>query len=191
MKIICLGDSLTYGLGIPTEKNWVSLLEKKTGHQIINKGISGDTSGGMLARLERDVLSLEPDMLFLMTGSNDFIMGCDASVVRANIMAIVHQTRAAKIRVTLCTSINGDSENVRKEWEQLSDFQEVDQKKSELCEWMKCFCEAFKLPCVNLHNLFEEIVAGQKTEYFFDGVHPNQRGHLLISDIITQSGVIH
>ena len=43
MKIVCLGDSLTYGYGVPRKDGWVSLAAQATGHTLVNKGVSGDT----------------------------------------------------------------------------------------------------------------------------------------------------
>lgn len=57
MKIVCLGDSLTYGYGVPRKDGWVSLAAQATGHTLVNKGVSGDTTGGMLARFARDTAS--------------------------------------------------------------------------------------------------------------------------------------
>ena len=51
MKIVCLGDSLTYGFMVRRSKIWTKLSEDKTGFEIINEGISGDTSGGMLCSI--------------------------------------------------------------------------------------------------------------------------------------------
>ena len=56
MKILCLGDSLTYGMGVLHKERWSSLVAEQTGYTVVNRGISGDTTGGMLARFERDVL---------------------------------------------------------------------------------------------------------------------------------------
>lgn len=66
MKIVCLGDSLTYGYGVPRRDCWVSLAAEATGHTLVNRGINGDTTGGMLARFGRDVLSEQPDRVLLM-----------------------------------------------------------------------------------------------------------------------------
>ena len=55
MKIICIGDSLTEGYGVGRPENWVTLLNERSENDIINKGISGDTTGGMLARFQKDV----------------------------------------------------------------------------------------------------------------------------------------
>ena len=66
MKIVCLGDSLTYGYGVPRKDGWVSLAAQATGHTLVNRGVSGDTTGGMLARFARDVLAQRPRRVLLM-----------------------------------------------------------------------------------------------------------------------------
>lgn len=56
MKIICLGDSLTAGCGLRRGENWVELLREQTGDEWINAGVCGDTSTGILVRLQTEVL---------------------------------------------------------------------------------------------------------------------------------------
>lgn len=189
MKLICIGDSLTYGLGVPVEDSWVEILNRESAYQVQNKGINGDTSGGMLARFGRDVLEEKPAGVFLMGGSNDFIMGCDISVVKANLMAMVHQARAYKLPVILASEITGDIPHVRQDWGGLADFYEVDRKLTEMSAWLVDFCRVFQIPFVNLHDRFEQAAAGEKSRYFIDGVHPNKIGHRLIADIILQDGL--
>ena len=75
MKLVCLGDSLTYGYGVPRRDCWVSRVAECTGHTLVNRGINGDTSGGMLARFGRDVLDERPDRVLLLGGANDIIFG--------------------------------------------------------------------------------------------------------------------
>lgn len=183
-KMICIGDSLTYGLGVPVEDSWVELLNRESGFAVVNKGINGDTSGGMLSRLHRDVLEEPPDLVFLMGGANDFIMGCDLSVVKANLMAMVHQMYHARIQVILGIEIAGDSAHVRPDWRQLADFCQVNEKIRAMAEWLPGFCGAFQIPYVDLYHEFGGTIRGTEAEYFFDGVHPNIRGHRLIADII-------
>lgn len=189
MKMICIGDSLTYGLGVPLEDNWVEILNRESAYRVYNKGINGDTSGGMLARFERDVLREKPDVVFIMGGSNDFIMGCDINVVKANIMAMVHQARAAKIEVVLGIEICGDTAHIRADWNGLTDFYEVERKLQEMSEWLQVFCRAFQIPCVDLHGQFAQAIAGRQEQYFIDGVHPNRRGHRVLADLLLKSGM--
>ena len=82
MKLICLGDSLTFGYGVRASQRWTHLCAQHTGWKIVNEGVSGDTTGGMLARLAARVLpelrSGSADELFqrilLMGGTNDVFL---------------------------------------------------------------------------------------------------------------------
>ena len=72
MKIICMGDSITYGFGLPDlSKRWSDLVSARTGHTLINRGVSGDTTGGMLARCQTQVFNQAPDVMVLLGGIND------------------------------------------------------------------------------------------------------------------------
>ena len=73
MKIVCIGDSLTSGFGVFKDKRWTELMIKNHKLNIINKGINGDTTTGMLCRFFDDVLSLKPSLAIIMGGCNDFI----------------------------------------------------------------------------------------------------------------------
>ena len=55
-KLICLGDSLTFGAGVTRRDCGTSLVQRACGWTVVNRGIRGDTTGGMLVRLQRDVL---------------------------------------------------------------------------------------------------------------------------------------
>ncbi len=187
MKLICIGDSLTYGLGVPVEESWVELLNRESPWDVKNVGINGDTTGGMLARFSKDVLDARPDRVLIMGGANDFIMGCDVCVVKANIMAMVHQARAARLGVIVCTQPSGDAAHVRSDWQGLSDFDMVARKLFMMARWLEDFCRAFQIPLIPLHDRFAEGIFGNVPGYFIDGVHPNRKGHRLIADIILQS----
>lgn len=56
MKIVCLGDSLTYGFGVSRSNSWTNIVNEETRLEIVNKGINGDTTSGMLARFNEDVV---------------------------------------------------------------------------------------------------------------------------------------
>ncbi|MCG8484577.1 MAG: GDSL-type esterase/lipase family protein [Clostridia bacterium] len=75
MKIVCIGDSLTSGYGVKKSEAWTSIVEEKYGIEMINKGISGDTTTGMLARFYKDVVEHKPMYVMLMGGINDLEMG--------------------------------------------------------------------------------------------------------------------
>ena len=71
--IIALGDSITFGIGASTGEDYVSELEDRLGVNIINAGVSGDTTRDALERLEDDVLDRNPSAVIIFLGGNDEI----------------------------------------------------------------------------------------------------------------------
>ncbi len=76
-RIVCLGDSITRGYGVPASQAWPARLEAilsrnaRPPWQVINAGVPGDTILQGLARLERDVSPHRPDVVFIAFGLND------------------------------------------------------------------------------------------------------------------------
>ncbi len=71
--IIAFGDSLTAGVGATAGQDYVSELERLADINIINEGISGNTTLDALARLERDILSQNPSTVIVWLGGNDIL----------------------------------------------------------------------------------------------------------------------
>ena len=72
MKIACMGDSITLGVGLPGyQGRWTDLVSERTGHTLVNMGIGGDTTGGMLARCQNQIFGQGYDAMILLGGSND------------------------------------------------------------------------------------------------------------------------
>lgn len=104
-KIVALGDSLTAGYGLPPQAAFPAVLEsrlKALGHddEIINAGVSGDTTAGGLARLEW-TLKDGADGMILELGANDMFRGVDPEVTKANLSAIIEEAKRRNIKVLL------------------------------------------------------------------------------------------
>ncbi len=100
-SLACLGDSLTEGYDIDLSVRWTRLLQQSTGRKVINSGISGDTTGGMLARFQQDVLVHQPSHLFFMGGTNDLWMNLPNEVILSNVLAITRQARYHEIQAII------------------------------------------------------------------------------------------
>ncbi|MGL4876305.1 MAG: GDSL-type esterase/lipase family protein [Clostridium sp.] len=88
--IILIGDSLTFGYGVSKKNSFASLLSNTCqGKIILNKGINGDTSTGILTRFYRDVISNSPHLTFIMCGSNDLLSGRSVSSIVSNIELMI------------------------------------------------------------------------------------------------------
>jgi lysophospholipase L1-like esterase len=94
--VVFLGDSITQG--------WTSLAQDFPNLKTVNRGISGDTSRGVLYRLYADVLSLKPKAIVLLIGTNDIGNGGDPTAVSDNIKEILKDIRKQypKIPVIVC-----------------------------------------------------------------------------------------
>ncbi len=97
--IICFGDSLTYGTGSQSGKDYPSQLSKMIGKPVINAGVPGDTTARALKRLERDVVSRSPDIVLITLGGNDLKNGVDRDSAFENLALIVEAIQARGARV--------------------------------------------------------------------------------------------
>jgi acyl-CoA thioesterase-1 len=105
VRIVVLGDSLAAGLGLAADEAFPAVVERllrDRGHQVdvVNAGVSGDTSAGGLARLDW-VLQRPADILVVELGGNDALRGQDLEATEANLRSIVRRGRAAGARVLL------------------------------------------------------------------------------------------
>ncbi|MEO7166541.1 MAG: arylesterase [Spartobacteria bacterium] len=96
--ILFLGDSLTAGLGVEPAQAYPALiqekiLEKNLPFDVINAGISGDTSAGGLARLDW-VLQKKIDFLVLALGANDGLRGLPVAQMKTNLQGIIDRVKA-------------------------------------------------------------------------------------------------
>lgn len=96
--ILTVGTSLTAGLGLDREQAWPAVIQRRIdslglGYEVINAGVSGETSAGARARLDW-LLRQQPAVLVLETGANDGLRGQDPDSLRANLLAIIERIRA-------------------------------------------------------------------------------------------------
>jgi lysophospholipase L1-like esterase len=97
--IVCFGDSLTFGTGAGKGMDYPSQLSKMIRKTVINKGIPGDTTTSALRRLNRDVLSKNPDFVLITLGGNDLKNGVSVDVAFGKLKHIVQtiQKHGAKV----------------------------------------------------------------------------------------------
>ncbi len=100
-RVVCFGDSLTRGYGATRGMDYPARLEEMTGIEIINSGVSGNTTAGGPARLEEDVLAFEPDVVLITLGGNDLKNRVSVETARANLLNIVQRIQAAGTMVVL------------------------------------------------------------------------------------------
>ena len=104
-RIVALGDSLTAGLGLIAEEAYPALLQKRLddngySFEVVNAGVSGDTTAGGLRRLD---WSLDGDVRILIValGGNDGLRGLPVEEVTHNLEEIITRARSRHIAVLL------------------------------------------------------------------------------------------
>ena len=104
--VVFLGDSLTAGFNLSPEDalpEQVSLRLDEAGQavNVINAGVSGDTSANGLSRYDWSVKSVNPNFLIVALGANDYLQNVPPERVRANLSEILSKAQADNISVIL------------------------------------------------------------------------------------------
>jgi len=165
--ILALGDSLTEGYRVDKSESYPAQLQdlldaKGYRYEVINSGISGETSTGLSERLNW-TLSQNPDLIILTTGANDAIRGIDLSITKANIENIVETIQAKNIPL-----IFGGMEiyeNLGSEY--VTEFKNI----------YPTIAKQYDLPFI---PFFLEGVAGNPNLNIEDQIHPNKDGYKII-----------
>ena len=104
-RVVFLGDSITAGLGLDAEQAFPALLAETLGReglpvQVVNAGVSGDTTAGGLRRLDW-LLRQKPDVVVVGLGGNDGLRGLELKASEQNLREIVRKSREAGADVLL------------------------------------------------------------------------------------------
>ena len=104
--LLILGDSLSAGYGLSHQQSWVSVLQQKleqqnSGWTLVNASISGETSGGGLARLPALLEQHNPDYVLIELGANDGLRGFPVPQLETNLNAIVTQIKQQQSKALL------------------------------------------------------------------------------------------
>ncbi len=173
-RIVFLGDSLTAGLGLPREQAVSSLIQKHLDsegyrYEVVNAGVSGDTSAGGLSRLD---WSLDGDVriLVLELGANDGLRGLPVDQMKRNLSEIITRAKARGITVLL-TGMEAPP-NYGPAY--TSSFRQV-------------FSELAKEHKVPFMPFYLLGVAGIPSLNNPDGIHPNAEGQRIIERAVWQA----
>lgn len=98
--VLALGDSLTFGYGANPGESYPAQLQKLTGWNIVNGGVSGDTSAQALSRLPA-LLARKPKLVIVGIGGNDFLRKVPEEQTRANIAKIIETVQKENIPAVL------------------------------------------------------------------------------------------
>lgn len=156
--IVAFGDSLVAGQGAGTGRDFVSLLSAKLGRQIVNLGVSGNTSADGIARM-KEVINEKPGVVILLLGGNDFLQRTGAVAVEENLSTLISTFQKHGAVVVLVGVRSGIlSSNSGEIYERLSERYGT--------------------------ILVDDVLAGifLKPNLMSDAIHPNDAGYALIAE---------
>ena len=104
--ILIVGDSLSAGYGLVPGQGWVALLEQRLkregyGYRVVNASVSGETTDGGLARLDRALALHAPAIVVIALGGNDGLRGLPVPRVSTNLAGMIDRSRASGAGILL------------------------------------------------------------------------------------------
>ncbi|WP_235185907.1 arylesterase [Methylomarinum vadi] len=173
-SIVVLGDSISAGYGMEVQQGWVALLQQRldrhdSSYNVFNESISGDTTAGGLARIDRALTQYKPSVLILELGANDGLRGLSPKIMKANLAQIIKRAQDVGSHVLLLSM--RIPPNYGKRYTEM--FYNV---YPQLAEEMKVTYVPFILQDV---ALVRELMQR-------DGLHPNHKAQAMIADKVWQ-----
>lgn len=168
--VVFLGDSITDLYPLET------YFPERT---LINRGIGGDTTRGILERLEDTVLILEPTHLVLLIGVNDLSLGRGVEAIAADYATILERLRSALpdlvIDVISVYPVNGLT---------YAPLDLIADKIPELNALIAAMAPDYDATYIDLFPALEDDNHRLKAEYADDGLHPNAAGYDVITALL-------
>lgn len=167
--VVFLGDSITQGWGDDLGGSFGPL-------KVANRGISGDTTRGMLLRLERDVLALHPRAVVMLMGTNDLEEGDSAREIASNVRAIVRRLvrQDPKMPILLC-KVFPSSETMRRS---AKDIRRINRLCANYVERVP------QVTVLDTWSIFANEDGDATRAEFPDLLHPNEQGYKKWADAL-------
>ena len=167
--ILVLGDSISAAYGMQLQQGWVQLLQKRLEqqypkkHKVVNASVSGETTSGAVARLDKLLHNYKPDIVLIELGGNDGLRGQPPQLIQKNLATLLQQSQKAKATViVLGMKIPPNYGTVYS--------QAFEKNYTVVCKQYKVACMPF----------FLEGIAGNKKLMQADLVHPNAKAQSIL-----------
>ena len=169
-KIVAFGDSLTAGFGIGLDEAYPAVLQdllddEGYAYEVVNAGVSGDTSAGGVRRLDWVLDGRDVEVLILALGANDGLRGLPPAEMKKNLADIIGRAKSRGVGVLLAG------------FEAPPDFQD-----RYLQEFVSVFPELAREHALALLPSFLQNVAGVSELSQEDGKHPNVKGARVLAE---------
>lgn len=173
--VVFVGTSLTAGYGLSDPKlAYPALIQRKLDSagirlRAVNRGVSGETSAGALARIDWVLRQGPIAVLVIETGANDGLRGQDPDTTRANIQAIIDRARALNPAPALVLTGMEAMPNLGADYTR---------------RFRSIFPELARTNGIALVPFLLQGVAGVDSLNQEDGIHPTPRGQELVAETV-------
>ena len=183
MKLLCLGDSLTYGYDVPRKDTWTTLVSDRSTVTIDNRGQCGDTTAGMVFRLHQiDLVGY--DAFFIMGGSNDILLDKDFSAVCRNIESMVSLLKSQDEPVYIGIPPLTKPESAYYGWQDASAVDRHNEVLSCYRDWLLDYSANMDCTVIDFYQALLDGEGKTGEPLYADGVHPTAAGYALFSDAV-------
>jgi lysophospholipase L1-like esterase len=160
--VVFLGDSITQGWGDDMHGSFA-------GMKVANRGISGDTTRGVLIRLKEDVLDLHPSAVVVLIGTNDLEEKADPETIASNLKLILAEAKRSnpKMPIVLC-QVFPSSESKKRPADKIKKVNEL---------YFAAVKGDPQVTFIETWPLFANEQGDAKPEEFPDLLHPNAAGY--------------
>ena len=177
--VVFVGDSITAG--------WRDLAAAFPGMKVANRGISGDTSRGVLIRLREDVLTLKPAAVVLLIGTNDIADGATPEVIAGNVKLILAALAEwnPKMPVVLCQVMPSATEKKRS----------AEHVNAVNAQYQTIALNQAAITLLETYPLFADAKGDARAGEFPDLLHPSERGYAkwaaALRPVLSTLGLFH
>lgn len=174
-KIVAFGDSLTAGFGLTEKESYPYLLQQKLNgdgfnYEVVNAGVSGETSLGGLERVDWVLEQEKVSILVLELGANDLLRRIPPAKMKENLSKIIERAQAKKITVLLCGMLAPPNLGAQYQRDFTNAFPDL----------------ASQYKVAFLPFILENVALDPKLNQA-DGIHPNSEGEKIMTETVYKS----
>lgn len=171
-KIVCLGDSITWGFPFGPEYSWVKMVADRSGITMINQGINGDTTDQMWGRFDEDVVAYQPSHVIILGGANDIIIRESRDRIIYNLTGIYKQAIDNDIIPVLGLPTP-------------LEMREPESRLSKIRDWIREYARNKNLMIIDFDQAFRDPVSGSlRLDLLLDGGHPTLKGYEAMAQVV-------
>ncbi|WP_347491316.1 GDSL-type esterase/lipase family protein [Desulfoscipio sp. XC116] len=189
--IICLGDSITFGYPLGPEFSWVGHLQRRSGLNLVNRGVNGDTTLDMLHRYERYVAASNATHVHILGGANDAWLQLDLVSVQHNVRKMIELSRKHGIVpvLGLATPLCPDPEEkgafIPFGMEKMNNWL------ARYRNWLRNYAVSESIMLIDYYTPL--CIPGTDRgdgQYFYDECHLNDKGYALMAEVAKRSLIL-